>query len=87
MKILILGNDGYIGFPLTLHLLKRGHEVYGMDNLSRRTRVDLVGSDSLTPIASASARKYYFTNAYDNYLGQDNKGTLGWSHHFIRAIL
>jgi len=27
MKILVLGSDGYIGYPLTLHLLNRGYEV------------------------------------------------------------
>ena len=51
MKILILGIDGYIGWPLALHLLKKGYEVAGLDNYSRRTRVIDIGSDSLTPIS------------------------------------
>jgi UDP-sulfoquinovose synthase len=38
MKILLLGSDGYIGRPLSLHLAKRGHEVFGLDNFSRRAR-------------------------------------------------
>lgn len=50
MRVLILGVDGYIGWPLALHLLKHGHEVYGVDNLSRRHGVKSIGSDSLTPI-------------------------------------
>ena len=45
MKILILGIDGYIGFPLSLHLKRLGHEVWGLDNFSRRTRA----AYSLTP--------------------------------------
>lgn len=50
MRVLILGIDGYIGWSLALHLLKKGHEVWGLDDGSRRMNVKLVGSDSLTPI-------------------------------------
>ena len=34
MKILVTGAAGFIGFHTTLHLLKRGHEVVGLDNLN-----------------------------------------------------
>lgn len=37
MKVLILGIDGYIGFPLALRLIRRGHEVFGIDNFFRRS--------------------------------------------------
>jgi nucleoside-diphosphate-sugar epimerase len=33
---IVLGSDGYLGFPLVLRLLAMGHEVVGIDNLSRR---------------------------------------------------
>lgn len=52
MKILILGIDGYIGWPLANHLLKRGHEVIGIDNSSRRNRAE----DSVIPIDSVDKR-------------------------------
>lgn len=51
MKVLVTGCDGYLGFPLCLHLLSKGHEVVGVDNLSRRRRVREVGSWSAIPIA------------------------------------
>ena len=38
MKILILGVDGYLGKPLSMHLRKRGHTVLGLDNYTRRER-------------------------------------------------
>uniref|UniRef100_A0A6M3Y627 Putative NAD-dependent dehydratase n=1 Tax=viral metagenome TaxID=1070528 RepID=A0A6M3Y627_9ZZZZ len=57
MRILVLGIDGYIGFPLALHLLQKGHEVCGLDNYSRRFRVTQVGSDSLTAIATRLDRE------------------------------
>lgn len=35
-RVLILGSDGYIGWPLSLKLANSGYEVYGTDNLSGR---------------------------------------------------
>ena len=70
MKILVLGYDGYIGYPLTLHLLNQGHEVYGVDNHSRRRRVNELASDSLTPILSVIGRIGYLKQTYKNFTGQ-----------------
>jgi len=56
MKVLITGIDGYIGFPLSLHLLERGHEVVGIDNFLRRRMVEEVGSQSATPIQPMEKR-------------------------------
>lgn len=50
MRILLLGIDGYIGWPLALHLRNKGYNILGVDNHSRETRVFNVGSGSLTPI-------------------------------------
>jgi UDP-sulfoquinovose synthase len=36
MKILILGADGYLGWPTTMHFANIGHEVFAVDNLSKR---------------------------------------------------
>jgi UDP-sulfoquinovose synthase len=57
MKVLITGVDGYSGWPLALHLLSRGHEVVGLDNLVTRKRVKEVGSWSATPIATMKNRQ------------------------------
>ena len=64
MKILVLGHDGYIGYPLTLHLLEKGYKVFGADNHSRRRRVNELGSDSLTPILSVIGRIGYLKGRY-----------------------
>ena len=50
MRVLILGGDGYLGWPTALRFSARGHEVTVVDNFVRRRWVDGVGSDSLTPI-------------------------------------
>ena len=56
MKVLITGIDGYSGWPLALHLLARGHDVSGIDNLVTRKRVKEVGSWSATPIPTMPRR-------------------------------
>lgn len=56
MKILVLGGDGFCGWPTALHLSNVGHDVIVVDNLSRR-KIDIeLEVDSLTPIAPLSAR-------------------------------
>jgi len=68
-RVLILGIDGYIGYPLAIHLLKQNFEVCGVDNLSRRDRVRHIGGASLTNIASFDDRANYlssFNNFIDN---------------------
>ncbi|BFI76116.1 NAD-dependent dehydratase [Sulfurisphaera ohwakuensis] len=56
MRILILGIDGYLGWPLALRLAKRGHEVIGIDNLSTRRFSEEVGSDSAFPLPKPEDR-------------------------------
>jgi nucleoside-diphosphate-sugar epimerase len=56
MKVMILGIDGYLGWPLALHLMNKGHKVSGIDNFSRRERVHKLGGSSLTPILLGQAR-------------------------------
>ena len=36
MRILILGADGYLGWPTVMHLTTKGHEVVAVDNYLRR---------------------------------------------------
>jgi UDP-sulfoquinovose synthase len=56
MRVLILGGDGYLGWPTALRFSARGHEVTVVDNFARRRWVAGAGSDSLTPIAEFEAR-------------------------------
>ena len=36
MKILILGGDGYLGWPTSMSLSKKGYDVLSVDNFSKR---------------------------------------------------
>jgi len=56
MRVLILGGDGFCGWPTALHLAAVGHEVSIVDDLSRR-RIDReLGTESLTPIRELKER-------------------------------
>ena len=56
MRILILGGDGYLGWPQALSLSSQGHDVTILDNLTRR-HFDLEhGFDSLIPIQTLHER-------------------------------
>jgi len=56
MKILVIGGDGFCGWPTALHLSNVGHEVMIVDNLSRR-KIDIeLEVESLTPIRPVSTR-------------------------------
>lgn len=56
MKIIVLGGDGFCGWPTALHLSKLGHDVVIVDNLSRRNIDNELESNSLTPISPMSTR-------------------------------
>ena len=52
MRILILGGDGYLGWPTAMRFSNRGHDVHILDNYLRRRAHQQAGTDSLTPIAA-----------------------------------
>ncbi len=56
MRILVLGGDGYLGWPTALHLSQCGHEVAVADNFVRRQYDLEMGVDSLVPIESLQTR-------------------------------
>ncbi|GAA2091670.1 MULTISPECIES: NAD-dependent epimerase/dehydratase family protein [Brevibacterium] len=56
MRILVLGGDGFCGWPAALHLSQAGHEVVIVDNLSRRRIDEELGTESLTPIRTPQER-------------------------------
>ena len=56
MRILILGGDGYLGWPTALHLSARGHTVAVADSFARRAWDEELGVESLVPIGSLEER-------------------------------
>ena len=56
MKIIILGGDGFCGWPTSLRLAASGHEILIIDNLSRRLIDTKLSSSSLTEIKPIDER-------------------------------
>src|SRR3954454_8453633 len=56
LRIVVLGGDGFCGWPTSLYLSARGNDVTIVDNLSRRRIDEELGVTSLTPIRTLDER-------------------------------
>ncbi|MEV6416391.1 NAD-dependent epimerase/dehydratase family protein [Kribbella sp. NPDC051718] len=56
MRVLVLGGDGYLGWPTALHLSDSGHQTAVLDNFARRGYDRELGVDSLVPIEDLDTR-------------------------------
>ena len=75
MKVMIMGMDGYLGWPLAMHLSAKGHSISGVDNFSRRKNVEELNAQSATPIKSMARGSMLI------------RKPLGGSWFFMREIL
>jgi UDP-sulfoquinovose synthase len=86
MKILVLGGDGYLGWPTALHLSEAGHEVAVVDNFVRRHYDDELGTDSLVPIEPLRTRiavwKEHTGKAIGCYIGDLTDAI--FTYHIVR---
>lgn len=64
MRVMVLGADGYIGFPLCMYLAKRGYSVVGVDKFLRRKWVAEIGSHSAVPIQTMAERLKVFKRLF-----------------------
>ena len=56
MRVLVLGGDGFCGWPTALHLAESGHDVEIVDNFARRNADIELEASSLTPISPIGTR-------------------------------
>jgi len=56
LRTLVLGGDGFCGWPTALHLSARGHDVAIVDNFARRNADVELEAQSLTPITPLGTR-------------------------------
>ena len=86
MKIIILGGDGFCGWPNALYLSNRGHDVIIVDNLSRR-EIDLeLEVDSLTPIRPIGERIRVWKELTGNEIRFENF-TVGEHYHRLLTLI
>jgi len=69
MRIIIVGGDGFIGWPLALRLSSNGDEIFILDNLSRRRIDSNLGTSSLTPIKDIQTRIDTWTSITKRAIG------------------
>jgi UDP-sulfoquinovose synthase len=78
LRVLILGGDGYLGWPTAMRFSGRGHDVAVVDNFARRRWVEEAGSHSLTPIGTLEERieawRDVSGNRIDSYVGDIAEG-------------
>ena len=86
MKVIILGGDGFCGWPNALYLSNRGHDVIIVDNLSRR-KIDLeLEVDSLTPIRPIGERLKVWKELTGKEIKFENF-TVGENYHRLLTLL
>ena len=49
MRVIVLGADGYLGWPTAMHFAGRDHEVWAVDNYLRRQMATETCSEALFP--------------------------------------
>jgi UDP-sulfoquinovose synthase len=69
LRAIVLGGDGFIGWPTALHLSAAGFDVDIVDNLSRRAIDGELGVTSLTPISPIDVRLAAWHRAGGRHVG------------------
>ncbi|SEN14790.1 UDP-sulfoquinovose synthase [Paracoccus alcaliphilus] len=86
MKIIVLGGDGFCGWPTSLHLSARGHDVIIVDNLSRR-KIDVeLEVGSLTPIRHPGERVAAWKELTGRTIRTESF-TIGENYHRLLTLL
>ncbi|MCI5047404.1 MAG: NAD-dependent epimerase/dehydratase family protein [Aquisalinus sp.] len=85
-KVMVLGGDGFCGWPTSLYLSRRGHDVCIVDNLSRR-KIDIeLEVDSLTPIRPIHQRLDVWKELTGNEISFYNF-TVGENYHRLLTLI
>ena len=63
MRVLILGGDGYLGWPTAMNFSAAGHEVLVVDNYLRRLTAQQTSSEALVANPNLEERAQIFQSA------------------------
>ena len=86
MRAIVIGGDGFCGWPTALHLSAHGHDVHIIDNLSRR-KIDVeLEVESLTPIQPMGARLEAWEEASGRRITFENIDVAQEYDHLLRVI-
>ncbi len=82
---MVLGGDGYCGWPTSLHLSDCGHEVVIVDNFVRRQIDHELGVQSLTPIATLKQRVRAWKEVSGQEIAVEVGDLLDWE--FVSGVI
>jgi UDP-sulfoquinovose synthase len=86
MRVLVLGGDGFCGWPTSLYLSDRGHDVTILDNLSRRNIDNELEVQSLTPIRPIGERLRAWREASGREIGFVNLNLATEYDRLVRVL-
>jgi len=86
MKVLILGGDGYLGWPTAMYLSNMGHEVSVVDNMVKRYWEAEIGVEPLAPIRPLSVRVKRWHEMTGKTI-QTFVGDIAENHRFVYKVL
>jgi UDP-sulfoquinovose synthase len=86
MRVLVLGGDGFCGWPTALHLSQQGHDVHIVDNFARRNADIELEASSLTPIAPLGTRLAAWKELTGKEIGFDRFDVAEHYHRLLTVI-
>jgi len=86
VKVLVLGGDGFCGWPTALHMSARGHDVRIVDNFARRKADIELEVSSLTPITPMGMRLRVWNDVSGKEIGFDNFNVAEHYHRLLSLL-
>lgn len=85
MKILILGGDGYLGWPTSMYLASKNHDVAIVDNMAKRFWEAECSVEPLFPLSTISTRVLSFEKLTGKKI-QTFIGDISNNHRFVYKV-
>ncbi len=82
MRIMVLGGDGYLGWPTAMHFSQLGHDILVVDNLAKRQWEAEVDSSPLQPLPTLRHRSRVWQEATGKQI-QVAIGDIAENHRFV----
>lgn len=86
MRIMILGGDGYLGWPTAMHFSAAGHDVAVIDNMVKRYWEAELGIEALRPVPSLYSRVRRWREVTDKQI-ELYVGDIAKNHRFLYGAL
>jgi len=86
MKVLVLGGDGYLGWPTAMYLSNKGYEVAVVDNMIKRYWEAEIGVEPLCPVRPLPVRVKRWHELTGKTIGT-YIGDIAENHRFVHKVL